>query len=72
MRARWFFSWLVFMSNAPRHQLQVSDLDYFDIQAISAYSKGKTKLLGKVQNALLKARRETEYSLAYIMKEGEL
>lgn len=72
MRTRRLFSWPILMSNAPRYQLQVSDLDYFDIQAISAYSKGKTKPLGKVQNALLKARRETEYSLAYIMKEGEL
>ena len=65
MCTRWFFSWSLFMI---RYQLQISDLGPFDIEVISKYSNKKQKYKS-VDNALLQARRETEYSLAYIMKE---
>lgn len=64
MRARRLFGWLVFMI---RYQLQISDLGPFDIEVISKYSNKKQKYKS-VDNALLQARRETEYSLAHIMR----
>ena len=51
-----------------RYQLQINDLGPFDIQVISKYSN-KKQIFVSVDKILQQARRETEYSLAYIMKE---